>query len=224
MFWRFGGIWRWIVLGLAAVGASTVSRTPVLGVVLLSCAAAICFLYRSPKRYPPEAAPIVVSPCDGVINEIKHVENSPCFGGKVIVVSFSNSLFDVHLIRSPVTGKVSDRPLKPDHPEGEESQDPCWSKKIPAILLTDTRGKLLFLSQADDSSWNRAVFACQPGDVVELGAAIGMLPLGCGLKLLFPEESEYNLVVSPGKRIRGGETVIAVRRSSLVDHIVLEES
>src|SRR5262245_35908514 len=66
--------------------------------VLLLCAF-VAFFFRNPKREIPADPSIIVSPADGKVVKIETV-------GAVTRLSIFLSLFNVHVNRSPIAGRI----------------------------------------------------------------------------------------------------------------------
>jgi len=70
--------------------------------ILLLVTLFMAFFFRDPKRVPPSDPDVVVSPADGKVTRI-----SPA-GTDSTVISIFLSPLDVHINRSPITGKIVD--------------------------------------------------------------------------------------------------------------------
>ncbi len=64
------------------------------------------FFFRDPERKVPERKKVVISPADGKIIKISEVEENRYLHGKALMVSIFMSIFNVHVNRIPVSGKV----------------------------------------------------------------------------------------------------------------------
>src|SRR5579875_3900532 len=94
------GISLWVVAAVVWYGTHfvTLSAIPVLlGMFLV-------WFFRDPSRRVPRDPGLIVSPADGKVEEAAWIETSA--GSRVRVSIFLN-VFDVHVIRVPVSGTVS---------------------------------------------------------------------------------------------------------------------
>ena len=100
--------WRFI-LPAAAVGAVLVWLgavwSIVLGAVALLFATFSLFFFRDFDRTPPADAAAIVSPGDGKVVDVSPVTTGE-FLGEGIWCGFFLSVFDGHVQRSPVAGRV----------------------------------------------------------------------------------------------------------------------
>ena len=81
-----------------------------LGIVL---ALFIVYFFRNPERKIPRLQNIILSPADGRIIEVGEAQERRFLSEKTLKVSIFMSLFDVHLNRSPVSGKVLQKKYYP---------------------------------------------------------------------------------------------------------------
>ena len=94
------GIYYALALGTAAAGLSGWLH-PVSGIPLAALALFCLYFFRDPERQIPEG-PVAVSPADGKVVEIR-----PADGGGQRVSIFLN-VFDVHVNRAPIGGRITD--------------------------------------------------------------------------------------------------------------------
>jgi hypothetical protein len=77
LLWRCGGWWRWLILALILVGSGAALRHPVIGLSLLACAAGLTWFFRNPSRAVAEDAMSVISPVDGVVDDLAITDGRP---------------------------------------------------------------------------------------------------------------------------------------------------
>src|ERR1700688_4392052 len=91
-------------LGVAAVILWVLTHSFVLLALPILLALFFLWFFRDPKRTIPTAPGLVVSPGDGLVTEAEWVETK---SGSRLRLSIFLSVFDVHVNRSPVAGKVT---------------------------------------------------------------------------------------------------------------------
>src|SRR5262245_51990048 len=69
------------------------------GVILLLLTGFVAFFFRNPKREIPADPNIIVSPADGKVVRVERT-------GNVTKLSIFLSVFDVHVNRSPIRGRI----------------------------------------------------------------------------------------------------------------------
>ena len=72
----------------------------------------IVWFFRDPPRRVPTAAGLVVSPADGKVVAIDEIEHDEFLGGPAVQIGIFLSIFNVHINRAPVAGRVVGRPLQ----------------------------------------------------------------------------------------------------------------
>lgn len=214
ILWRFGGLWRLLGFLLIAGGALTIRSNSLAGGALLACAIIIGWYYRGPVRSIPQASPVVLAPVDGVIEKIEEAESIPSSGKAGTLVVISSSLLDAGVIRAPLTGKVES---KAQAGQSSGSQDNGYS----GILCTDSRASAMFFGQNTIQSRNRIILAPVPGDSIEHGAVIGFSHPGKNVEIFLQNENGYKAVVAKGRKVKSGQTVIALRRETMAKNVVI---
>src|SRR3990172_9293806 len=94
-------------VGLAVAAAGLLLGFPWLGGAALALSGFIAFFFRDPSRKIPSGPGVIVSPADG-----KVVEVTPGGDGTGNRIAIFLSLFDVHINRAPMSGRV----VRVEHP------------------------------------------------------------------------------------------------------------
>ena len=82
---------------------------PPLAWILVVVSAYVAYFFRDPDRVTPMREGLVVSPADGLISAVERVRPPPEFGFGIEErqrISVFLSVFDVHINRSPVAGRI----------------------------------------------------------------------------------------------------------------------
>src|SRR5947199_982806 len=91
---------------LATMAAAFWLRWAAAGIFLLLLTAFVAFFFRNPKRKIPADPCVIVSPADGRVVKVERV-------GNVTKLSIFLSIFDVHVNRSPMRGRIEAMEYKP---------------------------------------------------------------------------------------------------------------
>jgi len=177
--------------------------------------------YRDPERKVPTQKDIIVSPCDGrVISIIRTAKPtariSKGFLGKIksmtkdvasdcYVVSIFMSPLDVHINRSPISGKVK----KIRHEKGNFFRaydlEKSFTNEKNEVLI---EGKIKVKSiQIAGFLARRIICRVKEGQNVNIGQRYGNIALGSQTTLIMP--SSIKLKVKLGDKVKGAETIIA---------------
>jgi len=183
---------------------------PIFILKILTGIVAVIFLFnfyffRDPDRTIPSGNDLILSPADGTVVLIEDVEEPYYFKTKVKRVSIFLSVFNVHVNRMPVTGKVEF--LK--YIKGKflvAFADKASEENEQSIIgIQHEKGKILFKQIAGIIA-RRIVYHVVEGDTVSAGDRFGLIRYGSRVDMFFPENVELN--VSLKDKVYGGETVI----------------
>ena len=192
----------------------------IISLILFSILAFIMQFFRDPNRRVPSEKGVVVAPADGrvlkgQIDRIEIVEyNDPLMkhilekGKKGLRVSTFMSPFDVHVNRSPVSGKI----VKTKHFSGKfklafKDAETETEKEKNLIVIDSQYGKIGVIQIAGFVA-RRIVQYVDVGDKVEIGERLGMIKFGSRVDLIVPYE-KCELMVKEGEKPKAAETIIA---------------
>jgi len=175
-----------------------------LGVVVLGLTLFVAFFFRNPPRTIPPDPSIIVSPADGKVVKIDRV-------GNVTKVSIFLSLFNVHVNRSPIAGRIEALDYRKGSFKAAYNPVASIENERNVIMVSDGRIKLVFTQIAGVVA-RRIVFWKRVGDMVDKGELVGLIRFGSRVDILFPAGTEATVAV--GDRVRGGSSPIGVIRSN----------
>ena len=173
---------------------------PGAGIFLLLLCAFVAFFFRNPRRTVPEDPKIIVSPADGRVVKVERV-------GNVTKLSIFLSIFDVHVNRSPISGRIEAMDYKPGRFRAAFNDAASVENERNIIMLSQGNLKLVFTQIAGIIA-RRIVCWKRVGDVVEKGELVGLIRFGSRVDVLFPAGTE--VTVQTGDRVRGGSSPIGV--------------
>jgi phosphatidylserine decarboxylase len=179
-----------------------------LFVIVLVLMAGVAAFFRDPDRDIPGDDKTVVAAADGLIVGIEDVEESPFGPGKWKRIAIYLSVFDVHVNRMPVQGKVLDTFYKPG--KFHDVRDPRCSlaNEYLAWLIDcpEAKGKVV-VRQIAGLVARRIVGWAKKGDTLERGNRFGMIRFGSRTEIYLPPNVE--VLVKIGDRVRGAGSPIA---------------
>jgi len=181
----------------------------VLAVIGILVTFFFAFFFRNPKRETPNLQNIILSPADGRIIYVGECEEDRFLKKKALKVSIFMSLFDVHLNRAPVSGKVLERSYHPGQffvANAEKSS--LLNEQNAFILETEDRLKILLIQIAGFVA-RRIVCYAKAGDNLRMGEIFGMIRFGSRVDLYLP--TEVKPVVKVRQRVKGGKSIIGYR-------------
>jgi phosphatidylserine decarboxylase len=169
----------------------------------------IAFFFRNPRREIPNLQNIILSPADGRVIHVGECEEDRFLKEKVLKVSIFMSVFDVHLNRAPVSGKVLERNYLPGRfLVASVEKSSLLNEQNAVILETEDRFKILLIQIAGFVA-RRIVCYAKTGDLLRKGEIFGLIRFGSRVDLYLP--TEVKPIVRVGQHVKGGESVIGYR-------------
>jgi phosphatidylserine decarboxylase len=167
---------------------------------------AVFFLwfFRDPQREVPVGGGLIVSPGDGKVEEAEWIETT---AGSRFRVSIFLSVFDVHVNRVPISGKVTLMEYREGQFLNAMSPESAILNEQTLVVIEDGDYSVSF-KQIAGLLARRIVCNLQTGDVVQRGQRMGMIKFGSRVDVLMPADVE--LRVKPGDRVQGGSSILGV--------------
>ena len=176
---------------------------PAYGVPLFLLAAFCLYFFRDPERVIP-GGEVAVAPADGKVVALE--AEGP---GQTRISIFLN-IFDVHVNRSPIGGRITDvryhkgRFLAANREEASRQNE----QNVVVVEGQDTQ---VTFKQIAGLIARRIVFYKRPGDAVGAGERVGLIKFGSRVDVLLGPE--WEIQVRPGQRVLAGSSVLARRKT-----------
>lgn len=164
------------------------------------------FFFRDPNRNVPEGKEVIISPADGKIIKISEVEENKYIHGKAIMVSIFMSIFNVHVNRIPISGKVEFLEHKAGEYKAAFTDSSSELNEQSLIGIKTLQTKILFKQIAGIIA-RRIINNLKTGDEVKSGERFGMIKYGSRLDLFLPLSSKINVRIN--EKVKAGETIIS---------------
>lgn len=197
--------------GTAALAIAAALTVGFAGAVPLSILAAFfLFFFRDPDRVSPKDPSLVLSPADGRVLVAGPADVKAAPPGEWKQISIFLSPMDVHVNRSPVSGRVT----KVDFRKGKYL--PAYHHDAAATnerseVWVDRGGITVVFRQLVGILARRVVCRVQPGAELKAGDRFGIMKFGSRMDVFVPTTAE--LKVQVGDKVIGGVTVIAVMKT-----------
>ncbi|MGA7624018.1 MAG: phosphatidylserine decarboxylase [Candidatus Acidiferrales bacterium] len=175
----------------------------VLGGILVLLGLFIFYFFRDPQRSIPADPGIVVSPADGHVVEIVDELYDSRMGHRV---SIFLSIWDVHVQRAPVAGRVTGLVYRPGRFYAAMRKAASRENEQNIISLETPGGTLVF-KQIAGAIARRVICWKHEGEEVSLGERVGLIRFGSRVDVWLPLESL--VVVKRGQKVKGGESILA---------------
>ena len=188
-----------LLLGVMALGF----HWTWLGGVLIFLGMFVLFFFRDPERTPPADPDTIVSPADGRVME---VVEEPRGGHPGRRISIFLSIFDVHVNRSPVAGRITAIEYRSGKFHAAMRGRASEENEQNAFHVSTEHGDVVFKQIA---GWVARRIVCwkSAGDSVTRGERVGMIRFGSRMDIWLPDR--VDIMVRPGQHVAGGTSVVA---------------
>lgn len=168
------------------------------------------YFFRDPERFTPVDDNLVISPADGIVTAISDVappEELEMSEAPLTRVSIFLNVFDVHVNRSPLSGKILKIWYFPGKFVNASLDKASEFNERQAIRLQVKGGREIAFVQIAGLIARRIVCDVQEGDELLAGQRYGMIRFGSRVDVYLPKGAAP--LVSKGQRMIAGETVLA---------------
>jgi len=170
--------------------------------------------FRDPVRVTPLRDGIVVAPADGRISMVTQVlpPAELGLGDKPLPrISIFMSVFNCHVNRSPVAGRIDRIAYRPGTFINAELDKASEDNERNSLVISTPNGRIGVIQIAGLVARRIVPFA-REGEAVAAGARIGMIRFGSRVDVYLPEGTR--VLVSEGQTAIAGETVLADLRAA----------
>ena len=174
-----------------------------LGGVLIFLGLFVVFFFRDPERTPPSDSNTIVSPADGRVVVIVEESRNGKPGHRISVFL---SVFNVHVNRSPVAGRITAIEYRTGKFYAAMRGRASAENEQNSFHVQTDRGEVVFTQIA---GWvaRRIVVSKSVGDSLVRGERIGMIRFGSRMDIWLPQGVE--ILVKSGQSVAGGTSVLA---------------
>ncbi|RKX58710.1 MAG: phosphatidylserine decarboxylase family protein [Thermodesulfobacteriota bacterium] len=196
-------------IGIAVLAAVICSllNWPAPAVVFFVIAVFVLFFFRDPERIIPSGSGLVVSPADGRVIEIAEDNMGSLKGKDVKRISIFMNIFNVHVNRAPIMGKVQQISYQPGSFWPADRKRALLENERNALLIRSEDGMELTVVQVAGIIARRIVCWAEVGDRVKVGERFGLIRFGSRLDVYV--QKDVSVLVKKGDRTTAGQTVLA---------------
>ncbi len=172
------------------------------------------YFFRDPERTTPVREGLVISPADGRVSMIASVVPPPELGlsdQPMTRVSVFMNVFDCHVNRSPVAGRIVKIAYRPGLFLNAEL-DKASDDNERSSMIIESSGARYGVVQIAGLIARRIVVFAKEGDQTSAGERFGLIRFGSRVDIYLPDGVAPQVGV--GQTCIAGETVIADARSS----------
>ncbi len=164
------------------------------------------YFFRNPERLVPEEPNALVAPADGRVVFIGEVREDRFLKEETLKVSIFMNVFNVHVNRFPVAGKVLDSYYSKGKYLNASLDKASVENEQSGLLIEAAGGQKLLCVQIAGLVARRIVSYPEVGDALERGDRYGLIRFGSRVDLYLPKNTDVKLRV--GDKTVGGETIV----------------
>jgi phosphatidylserine decarboxylase len=198
---------------VAAAGLATLilfALAPPLGWLGAVATVYCAYFFRDPPRVTPARAGLVVSGADGKVTAVDAAappRELQLGSDKVTRISVFLSVFDVHLARAPIGGRIVASAYTPGAFLNAELDKSSQENERHALVIEGPSGEKVGIVLIAGLIARRIVTFVGEGSSVARGERIGLIRFGSRVDVYLPKGA--NVGVEAGQTAIGGETVLA---------------
>lgn len=185
-----------------------------LGWIMVGITIWVAAFFRDPVRTTPVGGNLVVAPADGLVTMIAKVPPPRELAGpdgladsEMTRISIFMSVFDVHINRSPVSGRVRRMAYVEGKFLNADLDKASDENERQHFLIEADGGQLIGVTQIAGLVARRILTFVHEGDAVEAGQRIGMIRFGSRVDVYLPAGTGSKVLL--GQRAIAGETLLA---------------
>ncbi|MEO7865619.1 MAG: phosphatidylserine decarboxylase, partial [Sphingomicrobium sp.] len=173
----------------------------------------VAAFFRDPIRVTPRGDKLVIAPADGLVilitkvappPELRGTEGLP--SGEYTRVSIFMSVFDVHINRSPIAGRIKRMAYVPGKFVNADLDKASEDNERQHFLVEGADGLRIGFTQIAGLVARRIMAFVNEGDMVEAGQRVGLIRFGSRVDVYLPEGCAPRVLL--GQRSVAGETIL----------------
>ena len=216
--WRFPSVHpegrKYVVIAAFITVAVYWMISHFLGWVLVGGTIWVATFFRDPVRTTPRGDKLIVAPADGLITMIARVPPPPELRGPEALsdgdytrVSIFMSVFDVHINRAPISGRVKRIAYVPGKFVNADLDKASEDNERQHFLIESGDGLRVGFTQIAGLVARRILSFVREGDMVDAGQRVGLIRFGSRVDVFLPAGTSPRVLL--GQRAIAGETVLA---------------
>src|SRR5213082_3058607 len=217
--WRFPSVHpegrKYVVIAAAVTAVTYMAINHFIGWLLVGVTIWVGTFFRDPVRTTPSGNKFIVSPADGLITMIAKVPPPPELrgpdaldDGEYTRVSIFMSVFDVHINRAPISGRVKRIAYVPGKFVNADLDKASEDNERQHLLIEGSGGLKIGFTQIASLVARRIIAFVRQGDVVDAGQRVGLIRFGSRVDVFLPAGVAPRVLL--GQRAIAGETILGI--------------
>lgn len=199
--------WIFILPPIILAAAALLIQWYIASIVFGAIAAFLLNFFRDPRRAGSPHHVDVLSPADGTVVQIKDVPDGEVWKGLTRQVSVFMSVFDVHVNRAPISGRIIHYRYNPGKKIAAFAEKSSIENEQNLVVIEGDGNVRVAFKQIAGLLARRIVFDKKEGDDVVRGERVGMIKFGSRVDIFLPPEAAIE--VEMRQKVKVGLTIIA---------------
>jgi phosphatidylserine decarboxylase len=167
------------------------------------------YFFRDPERRIPTDPDVLLSPADGTVTHVEEVNDGDFPDGRALRISIFLSVFNVHVNRSPCTGRVvAVRYFQGSFLDARNAESAVRNEQLWVDLNERDAHRLVRVKQISGAIARRIVCWLRAEEEVRAGDRFGMIKFGSRTDVLLPAGDAAAVCVRKGDKVQGGSTIL----------------
>ena len=162
--------------------------------------------FRDPPRDGERGPDLAIAPADGLVVDVREIEEPSFIGGRAQRVCIFMNVFDCHVNRYPLGGTVAYRHYNPGRFLNAVDEKSSLENEQSSVGLETPHGRIL-VRQIAGLIARRIITDHPAGTAIQQGQRLGMIRFGSRVDLFLPTNAR--VLVQRGMRAKCGLTVVA---------------
>jgi phosphatidylserine decarboxylase len=175
------------------------------------------YFFRDPERVTPMGDSLIISPADGVIQDISQVLPPQELGMSeepLTKISIFLNVFNVHVNRVPASGKIISLIYHPGKFFNASLDKASIHNERQSVLMQATTGQQIAFVQIAGLIARRIICNLEENSSVSAGERFGIIRFGSRMDVYLPKGVLPQVMV--GQTAIGGETILADLSTSVI--------
>ena len=215
--WRFPSVHpegrKYVLIAALVTLLATAFENDFPAMLLAGLTIWVAAFFRDPIRTTPASDNLIVAPADGLVTMIVKVPPPPELRGPDLLaegeytrVSIFMSVFDVHINRSPIAGRVRRIAYVPGKFINADLDKASEDNERQHFLVERGDGLKVGFTQIAGLVARRILAFVREGDHVAAGERVGLIRFGSRVDVLLPPGTGSRVLL--GQRAIAGETIL----------------
>ncbi len=196
-----------ILIGIVLTSMLFILNWKLLAIPMAIATLFTIYFFRDPERTHGDDERAIFMPADGTVLSIENLHNGDYrLKDKAIKISIFMSIFNAHINRIPIKGKITQLSYHPGKFfSANRDKASVYNEHNIVTLETDNKKKIIFVQIAGLVA-RRIACWIKKGDYVETGQRFGLIRFGSRLEVYLPPDCEIK--VKKGEKVKASQTII----------------